>query len=197
MYLTSPIFNSWSKSTGYFYCKRGSSYRNTDTTAALLSVGFINTGGSSNVTVSSTYVSCYLLHNKYYLRLKRRLCAGVRLSAAMMFIETFPLNDGGVIPKIAFGTGTTFFNRNEAVADCIVKAVKNGYRLIDTAVMYGTEVGVGIGIKRVLDLGLAKREELFVTTKLPPLDQSFEKVDIFCSIILSHESLHTVAIAIL
>ena len=51
-----------------------------------------------------------------------------------------------------------------------------GYKLIDTAIMYGTEKGVGIGIKRALSEGLIKREDLVVTTKLPPYDQSIEKV---------------------
>ena len=48
--------------------------------------------------------------------------------------------------------------------------------MIDTAIMYGTEKGVGVGIKRALDEGLIKREDLTVTTKLPPYDQSIEKV---------------------
>ena len=48
--------------------------------------------------------------------------------------------------------------------------------MIDTAIMYGTEEGVGIGIKKALDEGLIKREDLVVTTKLPPYDQSVEKV---------------------
>ena len=51
-----------------------------------------------------------------------------------------------------------------------------GYKLIDTAIMYGTEKGVGVGIKRALSEGLIKREDLTVTTKLPPYDQSIEKV---------------------
>ena len=44
--------------------------------------------------------------------------------------------------------------------------------------MYGTEKGVGIGIKRALNEGLIKREDLTVTTKLPPYDQSVEKVQL-------------------
>ena len=50
--------------------------------------------------------------------------------------------------------------------------------MIDTAIMYGTEKGVGIGIKRALNEGLIKREDLTVTTKLPPYDQSVEKVQL-------------------
>lgn len=94
----------------------------------------------------------------------------------MESLHTFKFNNGGSVPTVAFGTGTTFFNRNDDVTEAILKAVKIGYRLIDTAVMYGTEEGVGFGIKNVLDQGIVKREELFVTTKLPPFDQTEEQV---------------------
>ena len=90
--------------------------------------------------------------------------------------KTFKLNDGGVVPTIAFGTGTSFFNRNDDVAEAVVKGIKTGYKLIDTAVMYGTEVGVGKGINRALADGLIARKDLFVTTKIPPYDQTIEKV---------------------
>ena len=96
----------------------------------------------------------------------------------MTNFERFKFNDGGSVPTVAFGTGTTFFNRNAEVTDCILKAVKIGYRLIDTAEMYGTQEGVGMGIKNVLDKGLVKREDLFVNTKLPPFDQTEEEVKI-------------------
>lgn len=89
--------------------------------------------------------------------------------------KSFKLNDGGSVPTIAFGTGTSFFNRNDDVADAVVKGIKAGYKLIDTAIMYGTEKGVGVGIKKALDEGLIKREDLTVTTKLPPYDQSIDK----------------------
>ena len=48
--------------------------------------------------------------------------------------------------------------------------------MIDTATAYGTEKGVGIGVKRAIDEGLVKRGDLFVMTKLPPYDQSVDKV---------------------
>lgn len=93
--------------------------------------------------------------------------------------ERFPFNNGGSIPTIGFGTGTTFFNRNDEVAEGIVKAIKVGYRLVDTAVMYGTEEGAGKGIKMAIEQGLVKREELFVTTKIAPKDKSIEGVSDF------------------
>ena len=44
--------------------------------------------------------------------------------------------------------------------------MRDGYRLIDTARIYGNEEGVGRGIKKAIDEGLVTREEIFVTTKM-------------------------------
>lgn len=41
-----------------------------------------------------------------------------------------------------------------------------GYRLIDTARIYGNEEGVGRGIRRAIEEGFVTREEIFVTTKM-------------------------------
>ena len=92
--------------------------------------------------------------------------------------QKIKLNDGGLIPTVAFGTGTSYFNRVDDVCEGLVKAVKTGYRWIDTAVMYGTEVGVGKGLVKVLEEGLCKREELFITTKVTPNTWKFEEVKI-------------------
>ena len=92
--------------------------------------------------------------------------------------QTIKLNDGGLIPTVAFGTGTSYFNRVDDVCEGLVKAVKTGYRWIDTAVMYGTEVGVGKGLVKVFEEGLCKREELFITTKITPNTWKFEEVKI-------------------
>ena len=48
--------------------------------------------------------------------------------------------------------------------------------MIDTATLYGTEEGVGTGVKRAMDEGLVAREDLFIMTKIPPYDQSIDKV---------------------
>ena len=45
-------------------------------------------------------------------------------------------------------------------------ALKDGFRLIDTARIYGDEAGVGRAIKRAIDEGFVTREEIFVTTKM-------------------------------
>ena len=82
--------------------------------------------------------------------------------------ETFTLNTGATIPKIGFGTwqipdGDDAYNSTAA-------ALKNGYRHIDTALVYGNESSVG---KAILDSGIA-REDIFLTTKLPAEVKSYE-----------------------
>ena len=51
-------------------------------------------------------------------------------------------------------------------ADVIYQAIKDGTRLIDTASAYKNEDLVGKGIKRAIDEGIVKREDLFIITKL-------------------------------
>ena len=41
----------------------------------------------------------------------------------------FELSGGGSGPTIAFGTGTTFFDRGGEVADVVVKGIGAGYRV--------------------------------------------------------------------
>ncbi len=67
---------------------------------------------------------------------------------------------GGVTMPV-LGAGA--FKLEDEGAAAIVRAyLETGYRLIDTAVMYGNEAGVGRGIR---ESGLP-REDVFVTTKL-------------------------------
>lgn len=74
------------------------------------------------------------------------------------------LSDGGMIPQLGFGTWTL---RDDA-EDTVDTAIKAGYRLIDTASMYGNEEAVGRGIRKS---GI-DRESLFVTTKITPSEMS-------------------------
>ena len=57
--------------------------------------------------------------------------------------------------------------------------------MIDTATVYGTEKGVGIGVQRAIDEGLVTRGDLFIMTKLPPYDQSVDKVSLWLVIVTS------------
>jgi 2,5-diketo-D-gluconate reductase A len=83
-------------------------------------------------------------------------------------IESIALNNGVKMPMLGFGT----FGLNGSMCEeSVAKAIALGYRLIDTAKIYGNEVKVGAGIKRS---GIA-RKELFVTTKLWVDDSGYEK----------------------
>ena len=68
------------------------------------------------------------------------------------------LQDGNTIPQLGLGV---YKVENEIAAPLVSHALKNGYRLIDTASMYENEVGVGQGI---VDSGVP-REEVQVATK--------------------------------
>jgi 2,5-diketo-D-gluconate reductase A len=68
-------------------------------------------------------------------------------------------HDGHSAPQLGYGTWQT---GNDVAAAVVGAALKEGYRLIDTAAIYGNETGVGQGIA---ESGIA-REELFITTKL-------------------------------
>ena len=83
------------------------------------------------------------------------------------------LNNGIKMPPIGYGV---FRMTNlEACENAVVQAVKTGYRLIDTAAAYENETAVGKAIKRVIEEGIVKREDLFITTKLWITDTSYEK----------------------
>jgi diketogulonate reductase-like aldo/keto reductase len=56
----------------------------------------------------------------------------------------------------------------------VLEAIKNGYRLIDTAALYLNEEAVGVAVKEAIDSGIVTREELFITTKLWATDASYE-----------------------
>ena len=59
-----------------------------------------------------------------------------------------------------------------------LKAFDNGYRSIDTAIFYKTEEGVGNALEILFKQKGVKRDEIFITTKVWPTDNSFEKVRI-------------------
>ncbi|KAI9444864.1 NADP-dependent oxidoreductase domain-containing protein [Lactarius indigo] len=50
-------------------------------------------------------------------------------------------------------------------ADMVYNAIKVGYRLFDGAGDYGNEKEAGEGVRRALEEGIVKREELFITSK--------------------------------
>ncbi len=69
------------------------------------------------------------------------------------------------MPIIGLGTFTL---DNETAENSVYYALKNGYRLIDTAKYYKNEAGVGNGVRRAIDEGIVTRAEVFITTKILP-----------------------------
>ncbi len=87
----------------------------------------------------------------------------------MSKIPMWFLNNGVEIPSVGFGVFK--IKDGDDVYHAVLKAIQSGYRLIDTAAIYGNEEGVGKAIK---DSGV-EREDLFITTKLWNEDQGYEK----------------------
>ena len=67
------------------------------------------------------------------------------------------------MPLVGFGIWKI---PKDASAETVYTAIKNGYRLIDSACDYGNEKEAGEGIKKAIDEGICTREELFITSKL-------------------------------
>lgn len=84
-------------------------------------------------------------------------------------MESVKLNNGIEMPLLGFGVFqvTDLAECERSVSD----AIEAGYRLIDTAAVYGNETAVGEAIKKS---GIA-RAEFFITTKLWISDAGYEK----------------------
>lgn len=54
----------------------------------------------------------------------------------------------------------------EDTADCVVEAVRAGYRHFDSAADYANEAQTGAGLARAMAEGLVRREDLWITSKL-------------------------------
>lgn len=103
--------------------------------------------------------------NKYAVLLWALLVLPLISSAQVL---TVVLNNGVKMPILGFGT----LELNGSVGKrSVAEAIALGYRLFDTATVYGNEEAVGQGIK---ESGI-NREELFVTTKLWVDDTGYEK----------------------
>jgi 2,5-diketo-D-gluconate reductase A len=85
----------------------------------------------------------------------------------MLAVPTLSLNNGVAIPQLGFGVFQISPGQTE---EAVATAIEAGYRLIDTAALYGNEGGVGRAIARC---GVP-RDQLFVTTKLGNPDQGYD-----------------------
>ena len=101
-------------------------------------------------------------------------------------MEYVILSNGVKMPRIGYGTYKV------PDKETILEAIKVGYRLIDTAQVYQTEINVGNAIK---ESGIP-REEFFIVTKLrfrnhedpiPLLEESFKKLQTnYIDLVLIH-----------
>ncbi len=108
--------------------------------------------------------------------------------------KTVELNSGYDMPIIGLGTWTQNDSETE---NSVYHALKDGYRLIDTAQYYGNEIGVGNGIKKAIEESIVKREDIFVTTKVSPgnyyntdksIDESLKKLNLeYIDLLLIHQ----------
>jgi 2,5-diketo-D-gluconate reductase A len=83
-------------------------------------------------------------------------------------VPSVPLLDGTTVPQRGFGV---FKVDDDGAEAAVAHALEAGYRLIDTAKLYGNEAGVGRAVRAS---GLA-REDVYVTTKLWNDDQGRER----------------------
>ncbi|KAI9015780.1 xylose reductase [Phycomyces nitens] len=93
---------------------------------------------------------------------------------------------GDKMPLIGFGCMGI---PRETTKDKVYRAIQSGYRMIDSAPIYGNEVEVGQGIKEAIKDRLVDRKDLFVVTKLwntfhhkknvgPALEKSLEDLQL-------------------
>lgn len=94
------------------------------------------------------------------------------------------LNSGYEMPTLGIGT---YSLKGDTCINSIYTAIKDGYRLIDTAYMYGNEEEVGEAVRKAINDRLIKREDIFVITKIYPnqfsnpeeaIEMALEKLDI-------------------
>ena len=82
-------------------------------------------------------------------------------------IPTTSLADGTPFPLLGLGTGSP---KGPDGAEVVAAALREGYRLVDTAAQYGNEAAVGEGIRR----SGVDPAEVLVTTKIAGGDQGRE-----------------------
>ena len=83
-------------------------------------------------------------------------------------VPTITLNNGVEMPQLGFGV---FLVPPDEVVEPVRAALDSGYRLIDTATLYGNEEGVG---RAIAESGVP-RDDIFVTTKVWNSDQGYDR----------------------
>ena len=76
------------------------------------------------------------------------------------------LYDGTTVPAVGMGTFGSDKYGPEQIAQAVYGGIRAGYRLIDCASVYMNEDKIGESLSRVMQEGVVKREELFITSKV-------------------------------
>ncbi|CAG9781944.1 unnamed protein product [Diatraea saccharalis] len=85
-----------------------------------------------------------------------------------LFPSTFTLNNGVQMPSV--GLGTYRIRNGELLKNVVDYALDAGYRMFDTAAVYGNEIHLKNALDHLLPKHGLTREEIFITTKLSPAD---------------------------
>jgi 2,5-diketo-D-gluconate reductase A len=93
------------------------------------------------------------------------------------YVPSIALNDENTMPVIGLGVAELSDDETERAVSA---ALDIGYRLIDTAAVYGNEAAVG----RAIAASGIPRAELFVTTKVANADQGFNTTQDACKVSL-------------
>ncbi|PSN34751.1 Alcohol dehydrogenase [NADP(+)] [Blattella germanica] len=99
------------------------------------------------------------------------------------------LRSGQRMPLLGLGTWQA---KDEEIERSVETALEEGYRHIDTAFNYNNEEAIGRALKRWIDGGRLRREELFITTKLPHIGNRASDVENFLEKSLSRLQLEYV-----
>ena len=76
------------------------------------------------------------------------------------------LYDGTTVPAVGMGTFGSDKYGADQIAEAVYGGIRAGYRLIDCASVYMNEDKIGDALERVMQEGVVKREELFITSKV-------------------------------
>ncbi|KAL0852756.1 hypothetical protein ABMA27_012575 [Loxostege sticticalis] len=98
-----------------------------------------------------------------YKKLLEELTAAKQTYGQNTSMKKVTLSNGEEMPVMALGTALL---DNRLAPAIIETAIDLGYRAFDTAFIYGNEKAVGEGIRKKIEDGTVKREDLFIINKL-------------------------------
>ncbi|XP_036441208.1 aldo-keto reductase family 1 member B7-like [Colossoma macropomum] len=76
------------------------------------------------------------------------------------------LSDGSFMPLLGQGTFNLKVATSDRSQEILEEAIDAGYRHLDTAIVYQTEVDVGKAVRSKIQQGVIKREDMFIVSKL-------------------------------